>query len=65
MPENPFISPTELTFIKATDLSIKEQSVFIAAEVSKNKRDGKVSLNDSIIKLMINLDIFSNPDSHF
>lgn len=55
------IRPEELTNIRIGDISIKEQSVFISGAFSKNKRDGKVGLNDEIIKLMIDIDLFRNP----
>lgn len=55
------IRPTELCNIRINDISIKEQSVFVSAEFSKNKRDGKVGLNDEIIKLMIDIKLFSYP----
>ena len=57
-----FIRPEELSHIKLEDISIKEQSVFIPAAVSKNKRDGKVGLNDKIIKFMIELGVFQHPN---
>lgn len=55
-----FIRPEELSHIKITDISIADQAVFISAEVSKNKRDGRVGLNDEIIKLMLDLNVFSH-----
>lgn len=55
-----FIRPTELSNIKIGDISLKEQSVFVSAEISKNKRAGKVALNDNLIKLMLDLEIFWN-----
>ncbi len=55
-----FIRPTELCNVRIGDISIKEQSVYVPASVSKNKRDGKVALNDTIIKLMLELDIFKH-----
>ncbi|MBO5455535.1 MAG: tyrosine-type recombinase/integrase [Muribaculaceae bacterium] len=54
------IRPEELSNVRICDISLKEQSVFIPASVSKNKRDGKVGLNDDIARLMIDLGIFSN-----
>lgn len=60
-----FIRPEELSHIKLEDISIKEQSVFISAEVSKNKHDGKVGLNDKIIMFMIELGVFSNPNDYY
>lgn len=60
-----FIRPTELSFIKIGDVRLKEQSVFVSHELSKNKRDGKVGLNATIIKQMIDLNIFSHADSDY
>lgn len=53
-----FIRPTELSNVKIGDINLKEQSVYVPAEVSKNKRDGKVALNDTLIKMMLELEIF-------
>lgn len=55
-----FIRPTELSNVKLGDISLKEQSVYIPASISKNKRDGKVALNNAIIKLMLDLEIFKH-----
>lgn len=55
-----FIRPEELSHIKINDISITDQAIFISADVSKNKRDGRVGLNDEIIKLMLDLNIFSH-----
>lgn len=55
------IRPTELVHIKISDISLKEQSVFVAAEYSKNKRDGKVGLNEEIIQLMLDMELFQYP----
>ena len=57
-----FIRPTELCSVKLKDISLKQQTILVHANVSKNKRDGKVAINDEIIKLMIDLDIFSHHD---
>lgn len=60
-----FIRPEELSHVKLEDISVKEQSVFIKAAVSKNKRDGKVGLNDKIIKFMIDLGVFQFPNDYY
>lgn len=60
-----FIRPEELTNIRICDISIKEQSVFISGEFSKNKRDGKVALNDELIKLMIDIDVFRHSGENY
>ena len=53
-----FIRPEELTNIKLSDIHLAEQKVFIGGEISKNRRDGMVGLNDQLVKSMIDLDIF-------
>lgn len=42
------------------DINIKEGSVFVSSQISKNRRDGKIKLPNKVIKLMIELDIFSH-----
>lgn len=59
------IRPTELSYIRLDDIRIKERSIFVSAEYSKNKRDGYVGLNDTLIKLMVDLGIFKFPGSHY
>lgn len=56
-----FIRPSELVNLRINDISIKEQSIHIASEFSKNKRDGYVGLNETIIRLMLDLKIFNSP----
>ncbi|MDY3215905.1 MAG: integrase [Sodaliphilus sp.] len=60
-----FIRPEELTHVKLADINVKEQSVFISAEVSKNKHDGKVGLNAKIIMFMIDLGVFKYPNDYY
>jgi len=60
-----FIRPTELTYIKVGDIRIKEQKIFISSAFSKNRRDGMVGINDELIRLMIELDVFSHPNSDY
>lgn len=60
-----FIRPTELSFIRIKDISIKNQCVFISGSVSKNHKDANVGLNDTLIKLMIDLKVFDNPSDYY
>lgn len=53
------IRPGELSNIKLKDIHLKEQKVYIASTISKNRTDGMVGLNDALIKAMIDLNIFS------
>lgn len=55
-----FIRPDELSNIRLKDIYVKEQKVFISSTISKNRRDGMVGLNDTLIRLMIELDVFRN-----
>ncbi|MCH3994169.1 MAG: site-specific integrase [Prevotella sp.] len=59
------IRPTELSYIKLKDISIKEGSVFVSSQISKNRRDGKIKLPNRVIKLMIDLKIFEHNDGCF
>lgn len=59
------VRPTELVHLKISDISLKEQSIFVSSEFSKNKRDGKVGLNEEIIKLMLDIDLFKNPGEYY
>lgn len=59
------IRPTELVNLRINDISLQEQSIFVAAEYSKNKRDGKAGINDDIIRLMLDVDLFSKPGTYY
>ncbi|MDE7143009.1 MAG: site-specific integrase, partial [Muribaculaceae bacterium] len=56
-----FIRPEELTNLRINDISVKDQSVFVSGDFSKNGRDAMVGLNEEIIKLMIDIRLFDNP----
>lgn len=60
-----FIRPTELTKVRLRDISIKNQTVFVSSSISKNRKDGLVALNDKIVRLMVELQIFSKPGHYY
>lgn len=60
-----FIRPTELVNIRIHDISIENQTVYVSALISKNRKDGMVALNDRVLKLMIDLGVFSHPGGDF
>lgn len=60
-----FIRPTELSYLKVGDISLKDKTVFVSEDFSKNKKSAKVALNDTIIKLMIELGVLSKPATFF
>jgi len=59
------IRPGELTHLTVGDISVGKQVIFVSKDFSKNWRDAEVGLNKDIIKLMIDLGIFSHPSSHY
>lgn len=56
-----FIRPDELSNIRISDISLKDQRVFVSSTISKNSRDGMVGLNTTVIHLMLELGIFNSP----
>lgn len=53
-----FIRPDELSNIRLKDISISEQKVYVSSTISKNRRDGMVGLNDTILRMMADLKVF-------
>lgn len=59
------IRPGELSRLKIKDISLKNQTVFVSKEFSKNHRDAEVGLNKTIIHLMIDLGVLSKPSEYY
>ena len=59
------IRPNEMSFIRLSHVSVSRGTVFIPADSSKNRRDGTVTLPDRVLKLMVELDVFSHPDQDY
>lgn len=60
-----FIRPVELVQIKIENISIREQKVFVPGAVSKNRRDGMVGLNETVLRLMVELRTFDSPGGYY
>lgn len=60
-----FIRPEELRHIRIGNISIKDQCITIPAEVSKNRKEQAVALNDKLLKVMIDQGVFSHPSSDY
>lgn len=60
-----FIRPSELSQLRIGDILLREQKVFVAAEISKNRRDGTVGLCDELAKMMIDLGVLSFPSDYY
>lgn len=59
------IRPIELVKIRIRDIQLHDQTVFIPSMVSKNRKNGRVPLHDKIVKLMLELDVFSHPGKSY
>lgn len=59
------IRPNELTFVQINDISVRDQTLFISKEVSKNRKDAKVTIPTKVIKMMIDRGIFSYPGDYY
>lgn len=60
-----FIRPGELSCVRICDISVSGQSVFVPGIVSKNRRDGYVALNETVLRQMLENGVFNNPDSDY
>lgn len=60
-----FIRPKEMSKIQLAHISIKNQTIFVPQENAKNKKDGIITLPQKVILLMLELQVFNNPDSYY
>lgn len=60
-----FLRPHEMSCIKIEDISIKGQTIRVWGENAKNHNDAVVTMPKKILKLMLELDVFSHPGSHY
>lgn len=60
-----FIRPAEMAKLKIGNISIKRQTIFIEDTISKNKKNGTVTLPARVLELMLDLNIFSHPSSDY
>lgn len=60
-----FIRPKELSMLRLSNFSLKRQTVFVPDTVSKNRKDGTITLPAKVIKLMLDLDVFNYPNDYY
>lgn len=60
-----FLRPNELSFVRVGDINVKNMTVFVHKEYSKNGKDATVPLNKKIILLMLDLGVLSFPASYY
>ena len=60
-----FIRPAEMARLKIANINLAKQTIYIEDTISKNKKDGTITLPVKLIHLMLDLDIFSAPSSYY
>ena len=56
-----FIRPEELRHIRVRDIHLSEQTITVDASVSKNRQTQNVAAPAKLLRLMVDLDVFSHP----
>ena len=60
-----FIRPKEMTFIKLKDISVKNGTIYISSDVSKNGKSSIVTLPDCVLNLMLELGVLNCPSDWY
>lgn len=59
------IRPGELAGIRLYDVSIKEQTIYVGKEISKNRKDAKVTVPRKVLQMMIERGVFNHPSHYY
>ena len=60
-----FIRPREMSYLRICDIHIKTQTLTLHGENTKNGNDAVITLPTHVIKLMMELNIFSHPGQDY
>lgn len=60
-----FIRPSEICKLKLSALNFANQTVFISADISKNKKSQSVTIPHNIIVYMLDLEIYNHPSDFY
>ncbi len=60
-----FIRPGEMSKLKLSNISLSRQTIFVPDTISKNRKDGTITLPAKVIHLMLDLNIFDMPNDYF
>ena len=60
-----FVRPKEMSQLKLENFSLKNQTLMIGGDISKNKKTAVVTLPSKVIRLMVELKIFDHPNSFY
>lgn len=60
-----FIRPSEICGLKIKDLNFKKQTIFISAEISKNKKSQIVTMPENVCMMLLDLEIYKYPSDFY
>lgn len=60
-----FVRPRELSYLKIGDFHLKSKTLTLHGEHTKNRNDATITLPAHVIKLMLDLNIFSYPSNYY
>lgn len=60
-----FIRPSEICSLKLSSVSFKNQTIFIAADASKNKKAQVVTMPLNVARMMIDLKVYAAPSDYY
>lgn len=60
-----FVRPHEMALLRIRDFQIKKRTLILHGGQTKNHSDAVITLPDHIVKLMVELDIFSSPGHYY
>ncbi len=59
------IRPVEMTRLRISDINVKEQTITIPGEASKNHQTQTVTMPKKLLMYMIEIDLFQHPQSYY
>ena len=60
-----FVRPREMSYLKIEDFSIKNKTLYLRGDFTKNRSDAVITLPDHVAKFMIELGIFNYPGNYY
>lgn len=60
-----FIRPAEMVKLRLANISLAKQTIFVQDSISKNRKNGTITLPQKVIHLMLDLKIFENPSHYY
>ena len=60
-----FVRPREMSYLKIGDFNVRKKTLFLSGTNTKNRNDALLTVPDHVIKLMIDLAVFDNPNQYY